>query len=433
MKGAVEPHGKGFRYYFDGEPDPLTGKRNRIRQGGFDTEDEAWSACHKAIAEYEALTYIKPSKRTVDELIAEWLNRRQHAIKPSMLANYQNYQKYYVSPYIGHRPAYELDSAVFDALYDRLLASGRVKAQRSARTAKAEAEAQRRAQRIADKAAGKKLRGPAPKPKAVSHPNPGLAPKTVVNVHRMLLKAWKDAATWQYVRRNVVADASPPRVPRTKRSTWNVGQIQRFLLFAREDRFFALWVLELTTGMRRCELAGADIDGLNYEDKTLDLFNTRVVIDGKVVESDGKTAGSWHTVALDALTFGLLVTHVAMIKAEKEAFGDDYQNHGKLFCWPNGSLPHPDTITKRFQRIARKAGLPIIKLHEARHSFVAAGRRAKVDTKALSRRVGHASMAFTLEVYGGEELDDDRKVADTMAQLILPAVLGPRDPETGEE
>lgn len=117
---------------------------------------------------------------------------------------------------------------------------GRVRAQRSARTAKAEAKAQRRAQRIADKAAGKKLRGPAPKPKAVSHPNPGLAPKTVVNVHRMLHTAWKDATAWQYLRRNVVADASPPRVPRTKRTTWNVGQIQRFLLFAKEDRFFAL-------------------------------------------------------------------------------------------------------------------------------------------------------------------------------------------------
>ena len=43
--------------------------------------------------------------------------------------------------------------------------------------------------------------------------------------------------------------------------------------------------------MRRCELAGADLDGLSREDKTLDLFDTRVVIDGKVVESDGKTAG----------------------------------------------------------------------------------------------------------------------------------------------
>jgi len=192
-------------------------------------------------------------------------------------------------------------------------------------------------------------------------------------------------------------------------------------------------VVELTTGMRRCELAGIDKDGLDHQAGTLDLFGTRVVIDGKIVESDGKTAGSWHTIALDAVTLKLLITHVEMIEAEREEFGDDYQDHGKLFCWPNGSLPHPDTITKRFQRIALKAGLPVIKLHEARHSFVAAGRRAKVDPKALSRRVGHASVTFAMEVYGGEDLDDDRKVADTMAQLILPAVLGPAEPEEGCE
>jgi hypothetical protein len=52
------------------------------------------------------------------------------------------------------------------------------------------------------------------KPRPVApEPEPGLAPKTVVNVHRMLHRVWEDASRWGYVRRNVVADASPPRTP----------------------------------------------------------------------------------------------------------------------------------------------------------------------------------------------------------------------------
>jgi site-specific recombinase XerC len=432
VKGSVEPHGKGFRYIFNGRPDPLTGERNKIQQGGFENDREAWAACHKAMAEYEAETYVKPSNRTVQQLIEEWLTRRQHKIKPSMLANYRNYANYYVYPYIGKRAATDLDSAVFDALYDRLLTSGRVKAQRSARTATAQAEAARRAQRIADKAAGKKLRGPTPKPRPAPVLDPGLGPKTVVNVHRMLHKAWADATVWRYVKRNVVAEANPPRVPRTKKQTWSVDQIQRFLTFAKEDRFFALWVLELTTGMRRCELAGADRDGVNETEGTLDLYDTRVVIDGKVIESDGKSAGSFHTIALDPLTLRLLLEHIAVIKTEKDAFAADYQDHGKLFCWPNGTLPHPDTITRRFQAIARRAALPVIDLHEARHSYVTAGRRVKADPKAMSRRVGHASVAFTMETYMHDDIEADRTLAEQMARLILPGALGAGDGEGGE-
>jgi hypothetical protein len=372
VKGRVEKHGKGFRYVFDGKPDPLTGDRTRVIEGGFPTDKEAWAACHKAMAEYEAATHVKPSKRTVQQLIEEWLTRRQHKLKPSMQANYRNYANYYVYPYIGKRPAQDLDSAVFDALYDRLLTNGRIKAQRTEKRAKAEAEACRRAQRIADKSAGKKLRGPAPKPRPVKPaPPPGLSPKTVVNVHRMLHRAWQDAVAWRYVKRNVVAETSPPRVPRTRHQTWDIGQFQRFLTFAREDRFFALWVLELTSGMRRGELAGAERSGLNREAGTLDLHHTRVVIDGAVVASDGKSDDSWRTIALDQYTLKLLIQHVEMIGAEREEFGPDYQDHGKLFCWPDGTLPHPDTRLRTAEsgsRIAPSAPNPAPKRRNVRSS-----------------------------------------------------------------
>ena len=54
--------------------------------------------------------------------------------------------------------------------------------------------------------------------------NPGLEPKTVVNTHRMLYRAWKDFATWGWAKRNVVSDAHPPRVPRKGRKVWTVAQ-----------------------------------------------------------------------------------------------------------------------------------------------------------------------------------------------------------------
>ena len=247
---------------------------------------------------------------------------------------------------------------------------------------------------------------------------PGLDPKTVVNTHRMLHRAWADFAAWGWVRRNVVADAHPPRVPRKGRRVWAIGQLQAFLQHARSDRFYALWVLEATSGMRRCELAGARRDLLDLDAGTLGIETTRVVIDGKVIESDGKTENAQHVLALDPFTLAALRVHVQMLDRERADFGPDYRDHGVLFCWEDGEPPHPDTITRRFKKLARSAGLPEIDLHDVRHSYATAGRDTRIDWKALSQRIGHADVAFTMKQYVQSDLEADRHVATVLAELI---------------
>jgi hypothetical protein len=71
--------------------------------------------------------------------------------------------------------------------------------------------------------------------------------------HKLMLElvAGKDITAWGRVKRNVISDAHPPRVPRKGRKVWTVAQIQGLLRRARSDRFFALWMLEATSGMRR--------------------------------------------------------------------------------------------------------------------------------------------------------------------------------------
>ena len=137
-----------------------------------------------------------------------------------------------------------------------------------------------------------------------------------------------------------------------------VAQLQTFLQRARSDRFFALWVLEATSGMRRCELAGARRDLLNLAAGTLEIDVTRVVVDGKVIESDGKTENAQHMLALDPFTLAVLKAHVEMLDRERKDHGPDYHDHGVLFCWEDGTPPHPDTITRRFKQLAAAAGPP---------------------------------------------------------------------------
>jgi integrase len=122
-------------------------------------------------------------------------------------------------------------------------------------------------QSIAPRKVGRRAAGKA-KEATRRTPRPGLEPKTVVNTHRMLHRAWEDFTVWGWVKRNFVNDAHPPRVPR---KVWTVDQLQVFLRCVRSDRFFALWVLEATSGIRRSELAGARRGLLNLEAGTLAL------------------------------------------------------------------------------------------------------------------------------------------------------------------
>lgn len=147
------------------------------------------------------------------------------------------------------------------------------------------------------------------------------------------------------------------------------------------------------------------------------------MVDGKVIESDGKTENAQHVLALDPFTVAVLRVHVAILDQERREFGPDYQDHGLLFCWENGTPPHPDTITRRFKRLAAAAGLPEIDLHGVRHSCATAGRDANIDWKALSQRIGHADVAFTMKQYVQTDLEADRQVANTLAELILGGAL----------
>jgi integrase len=122
--------------------------------------------------------------------------------------------------------------------------------------------------------------------------------------------------------------------------------------------------------MRRCELAGTRRDLLDLDAGTLTIEVTRVVVDGRVIESDGKTENAQHVLALDPFTLAVLKAHVEQLDQERRDFGQDYHDHRVLFCWPDGRPPRPDTITRRFKKLAAVAGLPEIDLHDVRHSYV---------------------------------------------------------------
>jgi integrase len=363
-----------WAYRFDIGPDPLTGRRRTRSKTGFGTKKDAAAAMRIAMSAHERGRSVRASRRSMEDFLTEWHKAVRPALRPTTWVNYSDYLNAYVFPVIGETAIQDLTPIRLNLLYAHLLESGRVKS-----------------------------RG-------------GLAPKTVQNVHRMLHRALRDAVKWDVIARNVAEDASPPRVRRPKPTIWTTEQLGLFVTHIADDRFYALWLLVVTTGFRRGELAGLRRCDIDLEHGRVAPNAPRVVVAGRAEESDPKTRSGERSLALDPTTWSALRAYVGDWTVERDQLGQDTE---LLFVWPNGRPIHPDTITSLFHRHCAAAGLPRIRLHDVRHSYATAALKAGIPPKVISERLGHATAAFTLQTYTHVIPGMDEAAAASVAELIL--------------
>jgi len=259
VKGSVYQRGKTWTYRFlSPSKDPATGTYPTISKGGFTTEKEAWKACREAMRDADRGRIVSPSTRTVAQFLAEWLAAVEASLDATTWQNWKDYANAYVVPRLGEERLQRLNEPQLLKLYALLLVEGRVKRDRntemfrywSARVANGEnpkplevSEACGTTIHAARTALRRYESGIVPT--ALS---PGLAPKTVRNIHAMMHRALVDAVTWKYIAYNPASNIKPPKRPRKRRTVWDPSEIQKFLLSVQRDRFAALFLLELTTG-----------------------------------------------------------------------------------------------------------------------------------------------------------------------------------------
>jgi integrase len=376
--GWTRKRGSTWTWYIEDVPDPHTGRPRQVSKGGFRTRKEARDALLEAQAALRSGTFVEPSKRTVGSyLLEECLPDNQPPrLRPSSYANYTIYTRTHVVPRLGDIELQRLTPSNLSAFYRALLTNARRDGQ-------------------------------------------GLAPKTVRNIHAMLHRALRDAVRLGYLVRNVADAVTPPRGPSPEMQVWTPEELRTFLTHARQDRLYALWLLVATTGMRRAELAGLRWVDVELDEGRASPRRPRVVVNYAVEVSEPKTAKGRRSVALDALTVAALREHKERQAEDQAEVGPGWQDSGLVFTRPDGAPIHPDLISDWFERLAREAGLPKIRLHDVRHSYASAALAAGIPAKIVSERLGHATIQITLDTYSHVLPGLDAQAAETVARLIL--------------
>jgi len=80
--------------------------------------------------------------------------------------------------------------------------------------------------------------------------------------------------------------------------------------------------------------------------------------------------------------------------------------------------PQPDQFTRAFGRAVTRAGVPVIRLHDLRHTWATLALQAGVHPKVVSERLGHATTGITLDIYSHVQPELDAQAATTVAQLF---------------
>jgi integrase len=229
----------------------------------------------------------------------------------------------------------------------------------------------------------------------------GLAPATVRKIHSTLHKALSQAIADGLIPRNA-ADVQAPRPAPDEMRPLSEAEARTFLDAAREagDRFEPLYVLAITTGLRRGELLGLRWDDADLERGTLRVGRALVREGGRHVLGETKTKRGRRRVNLTPRTVAALKAHRKRQLEERMMLSGFHEDRGLIFASRTGTPVNPEHLVKRsFKPLLRRAGLPEIRFHDLRHTCATLLLSRAVHPKIVQELLGHATIAMTLDTY----------------------------------
>ena len=255
------------------------------------------------------------------------------------------------------------------------------------------------------------------------HLKQGVSVRTVRMVHSVLNRAMNYAVEQNLTERNPAGFIKLPKTPHKEMKFYDDGETQKFLMVAEahRDRYFALWKLVLTTGMRQGELLGLKWDDLDWGRAILQVRRQlKRVPGGGFTFSAPKSRAGIRSILLGQETLKALRVHNESLHSDRLVAGDKWNENGLIFPSSIGTPTQPDKIIKRFKRLAKLAGLPEIRFHDLRHTAASLMLNSGIPVIVVSRRLGHSQPSITLNVYGHLIPTMQEQVAEIMDRVTAP-------------
>jgi integrase len=243
-------------------------------------------------------------------------------------------------------------------------------------------------------------------------------------VHSVLHAAFAHAVRLGIVPNNPVTPVRQPKKPERELTILDQFQANQFLVTASNHRWLALFHLAITTGMRQMELLGlkwTDVDWVRKSLKVERQLLRKPDRDNLYITT--KTRSGRRSIALGSQSLQILRAHYNQQQLEMRAAGNQWVDHGLVFTTSIGTPIHYRNLVREFKMLLNKAGLPDVRFHDLRHTAASLMLNQGVPPIVASKRLGHARVSITLDIYGHLMPDMQEDAAQIMDDLITPIQL----------
>lgn len=250
----------------------------------------------------------------------------------------------------------------------------------------------------------------------------GLSPKTIKNIHGVLHEALQQAVMIGYLRVNPSDPCALPRVIKKDIKPLDDDAIRRFLDVVQGHRFELLYLVTLFTGLRKGEVLGLAWDRVDFDKGTL-LIDRQLQ---RAKDETGKRRYSlvslkndrWRRITPADFVMELLRRQRSRQAEWRLRAGPAWEDSGLVFTDELGKHLSPYTVYNNYKRLVALIGRPDARVHDLRHSYAVAAIKSGDDIKTVQGNLGHATAAFTLDVYGHVTDQMKRDSAERMQKFI---------------
>jgi integrase len=203
---------------------------------------------------------------------------------------------------------------------------------------------------------------------------------------------------WQLLFRSPADAVEPPKPPRREMRALNEAETAWLLEVAQGTRFYLPVLLAVTSGMRRGEFLAVRWSDVDLQSGTASIKRS-IEQTNKGIRFKSPKARKGRPIALLPIMVDALKEHRHVQSQQKKLAGAAYQEEDLICAREDGAIWKPDSFTADFARLAKKAGMKGVRLHDLRHSHATQLLIAGVHPKVVSERLGHSTVGITLDIY----------------------------------
>ena len=387
-KRTVERGGKPYTFWEAAVTigyDPGTGKQIRKTYTG-KTQKEVREKMQAAAVAVQDGDFFEPAKMTVAEWLDLWLKEYSADWKYMTKRKYETVCRIHLKPALGATKLAKLTTPQIQSFYNELGRTGKV-------TTKT------------DKKSGKTVERREP-----------LSPKSIRLVHGILSKALNTAVRVGYLKQNASELCVTPKLEKKEISPLTDAQIKEFVALCAGEDYGRIYKLILFTGLREGEALGLTWDCIDFQAGTLKI-KQQLQRQGETDELVPLKNSKPRYLTAPAFVMQLLKEERVHQMEQRFAAGELWQGWQSaeemktalVFLRDDGSNITAAALYQRYKHLAEKIGKPESRVHDLRHTFAVLSLQNGDNVKTVQDNLGHATAAFTLDVYGhvSERMKED--------------------------